>query len=197
MGVASFEICARPAVIFGCTDGQPMNVFESSAAELEKLNQRVLELSRCRRESPETTAAWREAAQTFHSNYDRLAFPGGLAREFERQKNGDQEAIELAVQYLEANPWYFRSGYHKAEILKYLKRHPLTQEQCTRLRKIILDRVRGRPVREMRAYGRFVANEQFEAELLTIKENSNRDAARSAGWILEYLRSAKTASKSS
>src|SRR5579871_4262691 len=107
-----------------------MNVFESNAAELEKLNQRVLDLSRRRRESPETTAAWREAAQTFHVNYDRLAFPGGLAREFERLRNGEPEAIELAVQYLEANPWYFRSGYHKAEILKFLKRHSLTQEQC-------------------------------------------------------------------
>jgi len=177
-----------------------MNVFESSAAELEKLNQRVLELSRRRRESPETTAAWREAAQTFHANYDRLAFPGGLAREFERLRNGDQEAIELAVQYLEANPWYFRSGYHKAEILKLLNRHPLTQEQCTRLRKVILDRVRGKPVREMRAYCRLAArvtNEQFEAELLVIKEKSNSHAARSAGWVLEYLRPAKAVSKSS
>jgi hypothetical protein len=175
-----------------------MNVFESSAAELEKLNQRVLELSRRRRKSSETTAAWREAAQTFHANYDRLAFPGGLAREFERLRNGDQEAIELAVQYLEANPWYFRSGYHKAEILKFLKRLPLSQEQSTRLRKVILERVRGKPVREMRAYGRLaprVTNDQFEAELLAIKEESNRQSARSAGWILEYLRAAKVPSK--
>jgi hypothetical protein len=177
-----------------------MNVFESSAAELEKLNQRVLDLSRRRKQSPEATAAWREAAQTFHANYDRLAFPGGLAREFERLKKGDQEAIELAVQYLEANPWYFRSGYHKAEILKFLKRYPLTQEQCARLRKVILDRVRERPVREMGAYGRLalrITNEQFEAELLAIKEKSTHHAARSASWILEYLRPAKAASKSS
>jgi len=177
-----------------------MNVFESGAAELEKLNERMHKFSRRRREGPEATAAWREAAQTFHANYDRLAFPGGLAREFERLRSGDQEAIELAVQYLEANPWYFRSGYHKAEILKFLKRHPLTQEQCARLRKVILDRVRGMPVREMRAYGRLaprVTNEQFEAEILAIKEKSNRHAARSAGWILEYLKAAKAASKSS
>jgi hypothetical protein len=177
-----------------------MNVFDSSAAELEKLNERVLELSRRRKDSPEATAAWREAAQAFHANYDRLAFPGGLAREFELLRNGDREAIELAVRYLEANPWYFRSGYHKAVILKFLKRHPLTQEQCARIREVILERVRGKPVREMRAYGRIaprVTNEQFEAELLAINEKSHRDAARSAGWILEYLRAAKAASKSS
>jgi hypothetical protein len=87
-------------------------------------------------------AAWREAAQTFHASYDRLAFPGGLAREFELLKLGDLQAIELAVRYLEANPRYFRSGYHKADFLKFLKRHPLSDEQCDRLRKVILDRVR-------------------------------------------------------
>lgn len=57
-----------------------MNVFKSSAAELEKLKQGVLELSRRRREGPETTAAWREAAQTFHANYDRLALLPGVLR---------------------------------------------------------------------------------------------------------------------
>jgi len=35
----------------------------------------------------------------------------------------------------------------------------------------------------------------FEAELLAINENSNRHAARSAGWVLEHLKTAKTASK--
>jgi len=167
-----------------------MNVFESSAAELDKLHERVHELARRRSESPEVKAAWREAAQTFHANYDRLAFPGGLAREFERLRNGDTEAIELAIRYLEANPWYFRSGYHKAEILKFLKRYPLTQEQCARLRQVILDRVRGKPTREMRAYARIaprVTNDQFEAEILAIKEKSNRYSARSAGWVLENL----------
>ncbi len=174
-----------------------MNVFESRAAELERLNERLLELSRHRRESPEATAAWREAARAFHANYDRLAFPGGLAREFERLRNGDPEAIELAVRYLEANPWYFRSGYHKAEMLKFLKRNPLSEGQCARLRKVILDRVRGNPVREMRAYCRLaprVADEQFEAELLAINQKSNCHAARGAGWVLEYLRAAKAGS---
>ena len=99
----------------------------------------------------------RAALHYFHANYDRLAFPGGLARELERLRNGDIEAIELAVRYLEAQTFVViphPARHHKAEILKFLKRHPLTQEQCARLRRVILDRVRGRPVREMRAYGR-------------------------------------------
>jgi hypothetical protein len=38
-----------------------MNVFESNAAELEKLRERVDETFRRRNESPEHTAAWQEA----------------------------------------------------------------------------------------------------------------------------------------
>lgn len=177
-----------------------MNVFESSAAELNKLHARMHELARRRSESDDAKAAWREAAEAFQTNYDRLAFPGGLASEFERLRNGDAEAIELAVRYLEANPWYFRSGYHKADILKTLKRSRLTPEQCARLRTIILHRVREKPVREMRAYARLapqVTNKEFESELLTITEHSNRHAARNAGWVLQCLKSAEGAVKPS
>ena len=61
----------------------------------------------------------------------------------------------MAIKFLEANPWYFRSGYHKADILKMLRKHALSDDQCARMRKVVLERVRGRPVREMRAYARF------------------------------------------
>ena len=185
------------AIILGVQKVTAMNVFETSAAELEKLNKRVHELWRHRSEGPEATAAWREAARTFHANYDRLAFPGGLVREIKRLKNGDLEAIELAVRYLEVNPWYFRSGYHKADFLRLLKRQPLTDGQCARLRKIILDRVRGRPVREMRGYGHLaprINNPQFEEDLAAIKESSNRQASNNAAFVLQLLRSAKKSS---
>jgi hypothetical protein len=171
-----------------------MNIFEANAAELEKLRERVDEMFRKRSESPEHAAAWQEAARAFHTAYDRLAFPGGLIREFELLKAGDITAIEMAIQFLEANPWFFRSGYYKADILKALRRYPLNDEQCTRMRKVILERVRDRPVREMRAYARFapkVNTPQFEAEITNIAGNSNRHAARHAQWVLDCLKSAR------
>jgi len=105
-----------------------MNVFAANAAELEKLRERVDEMFRERSKSPEHTAAWQEAALAFRTEYDKLAFPGGLSREF---------------------------GYYKVDILKLLRKNPLSDEQCARMRKVILERVRDRPVREMRAYARF------------------------------------------
>jgi hypothetical protein len=128
-----------------------MNVFEANAAELEKLRERVDEMFRERSKSPEHTAAWQEAARAFHTVCDKLAFPGGLSREFEQLRVGDLTAIEMAIRFLEANPWFFRSGYYKADILKLLRKHPLSDEQCARMRNVILERVRDRPVREMRA----------------------------------------------
>lgn len=171
-----------------------MNVFEANAAELEKLREKVDEMFRERGKSPEHTAAWQQAARTFHAEYDKLAFPGGLSREFELLRVGDITAIGMAVQFLEANPWFFRSGYYKADILKLLCKHPLSEEQCVRMRNVIFERVRGRPVREMRAYARFapkVSTPQFEAEITSVAENANRQASRHAQWVLNCLKSAK------
>jgi hypothetical protein len=143
-------------------------------------------------------ADWQEAARAFHQSYEMLAFPGGITREFELLKAGDPQAIEMAVRFLEADPWYFRSGYHKADLLKLLRKHVLTDNQCARLRNVILERIRGRPVRETRAYCRFapkVTNAEFESEVTTIAKNSNAHAARCAQWILECLKSAGKASR--
>jgi hypothetical protein len=171
-----------------------MNVFEANAAELEKLRERVNEMFRERSKNPERAAAWEEAARDFHTAYDKLAFPGGLSREFDLLRIGDVTALEMAIQFLEANPWFFRSGYYKADILKALRRYPLSDEQCARMRKVILERVRDRPVREMRAYARFapkVSTPQFEAEITNIAADSNRHAARHAQWVLDCLKTAR------
>jgi len=76
----------------------------------------------------------------------RTGFPCGVRqacisgrahREFELLRVGDITAIEMAIQFLEANPWYFRSGYHKADILKMLRKHLLSDDQSARMRNLI------------------------------------------------------------
>jgi hypothetical protein len=171
-----------------------VNIFEANANELNKLADRVREGAKRRGESAQQLEAWRKAARIFHESYDRLAFPGGLAKEFELLRAGDPVAIEMAVRFLEANPWFFRSGYHKEKTLSLLRRCELTDDQCARLRMVILDRVQGRPVREMRAYGRIarkVTTPEFEAELRNITSSSNHLAARHATLVLGYLENAK------
>lgn len=170
-----------------------MNVFESNAAEFQKLHQRLMETVRRRDANPaipERWAEWREAGAVLLAAFDRLSFPGGLERELTRLKLGDLEAIELAVRFLEANPWHFRTGYNKEDLIRQLRRHPLTEDQCARLRKVILDRVQGRPVREMRSYARLafkVSDQEFEAKLTSLATAPDRTAARHARWVLESL----------
>jgi hypothetical protein len=174
-----------------------VNVFETNALKLEKLRERVAETFRKRGEDTESISAWHEATRAFHSAYDELAFPGGLNREFELLNAGDSTAIEMGIQFLEADPRYFRSGYHKEDILKILRKHALNADQCKRMRKLIVDHVRGRPTREMRAYARFaptVTTPQFEAEIVSIAHNANRNAARHAQWVTECLKSSKKSS---
>ena len=123
-----------------------------------------------------------------------LRFREASGGEFELLRMGDATAIEMGIRFLEANPWFFRSGYYKADILKLLRKHPLSDKQCARMRTVILERVRDRPVREMRAYARCapkVSTPQFEAEMTNIAENANRHAARHAQWVLDCLKSAR------
>jgi hypothetical protein len=39
--------------------------------------------------------------------------------------SGLTEAIEIAIQFLEVDPYFFRSGYIKTDLLRRLKRAPL------------------------------------------------------------------------
>jgi len=66
------------------------------------------------------------------------------------------------------------------------------------MRKVILERVRDRPVREMRGHARFapkVSTPEFEAEMTNIAENANRHAARHAQWVIDCLKSARGKSR--
>lgn len=48
-------------------------------------------------------------------------------------------AADWAIAYLEADPWYFRSGYFKASLSRWLRQVPLAEVQRERLRAAILD----------------------------------------------------------
>lgn len=51
---------------------------------------------------------------------------------------GRSESIEDGLLFLETNPRFFRSGYHKSIIAGRLKSAPLTEKQRSRLRQVIL-----------------------------------------------------------
>jgi len=133
---------------------------------------------------------WKEACHRFHTSYDSLAFPGGLDRERQLLRARDPQAVEMAVRFLESDPWFFRSGYIKEELLEHLRRAVLTDDQQERLRTVILDRIEGAGRREFRRYcllARLLDAPIFREAVQKRSESPNPRISRQACWVLTAL----------
>ena len=82
-------------------------IIQRNAEIIRRLHCEVHERAKRRSESPEAMAAWEQACARFHSGYDSLAFPGGLAAGLERLAQGDMAMAETAIAYLELHPISF------------------------------------------------------------------------------------------
>jgi hypothetical protein len=94
------------------------------------------------------------------------------------------------VAFLEVDPIFFRSGYIKADILRRLKRSPLSADQKARLRVMILGRVEGSDTREFRHYcqlARTIADKDFHSAIASRLESSDQRIARHAKWVIDAL----------
>ena len=69
----------------------------------------------------------------FHGSYDRLAMPGGYASLQFGLAEGDPNAAETALCFLELRPYFFRSGYMFKALLRKVKRARLDEDQRLRL----------------------------------------------------------------
>jgi hypothetical protein len=98
----------------------------------------------------------------------------------------------MAVRFLEADPYFFRSGYHKEHFIKHLCRKPLSEDQQKRLQQVILARIRGRDTREFRAYcrlARVVTDPAFQKQVAEMAGPSNGTVPRHAQRVIDYLKS--------
>ena len=144
-----------------------------------------------RREDPHdpATAAWLSAIARFRAAVE-AAYPPGFWDDVALLANGDTDGLETAIRFLEADPYFDRSGYVKADLLRLIKRLPLDLEQMTRFRAVVIDAVERRGGREFRGYCR-LARRLDGAELrgALAKQARSGDAAirRRAGWMLKVL----------
>lgn len=67
---------------------------------------------------------------------DRL-FPGGYAKVFEQIQVGDGSAIEFGLVFIEVQPYYFRSQYHRTALIRMLKHARLSSLQAERLKRVL------------------------------------------------------------
>jgi len=108
-----------------------------AAAEIRRLHARIHETVRYRDASKLKRNEWSDACAKFHARYDMLAFPDGYDGAVERIVAGDPKAMEAAICFLELRPYFFRSGYMFSQILRKVKRAPLSPQQADRLRLVI------------------------------------------------------------
>jgi len=112
------------------------DLLERNATKLRALHADIHNKVALRDKSDVDRKAWRDACAEFHSAYDALAFPGGLAQAIELLKSGDLITAETAILYCEIRPYYFRSGYHRTKLVRLLKRINLPSPLAIRLHRI-------------------------------------------------------------
>jgi hypothetical protein len=166
------------------------NVYESNAARLRELDAAIKTTCKKRHERARQMKAWEDACRTFHESFDRLAFPGGLAKAMHSVKAGDSAVLEMAVRFLEADPRFFRSGYIKADLIKLIRQAQLGDDQRVRLQQVILTRIQGQDVREFRSYcqlARVISDADFESQVVALAASPVSQISRHAKWVLAQL----------
>ena len=91
-----------------------------ASAKLDALHKRINETVRTRDRGPAERERWSNACEEFHRRYPDLFYPGG-DESLDALKRGESTAIATALDFLEADPLHFRSGYTKEEVWRCLR----------------------------------------------------------------------------
>jgi hypothetical protein len=159
----------------------------ANAERMRALSARVNETVMLRATSARHKGEWQAACAEFHSQFDELFFPGGSRTWLDFIK-GNSPDVEPALAFLEANPFFFRSGYHKQIVWNRFKQIFLSQQEKQRLESVALNYLDKRVRAEfwhMAKYVRLRGSSQFwqsAIELATATSRSPR--AVKAHWLL-------------
>jgi hypothetical protein len=141
-------------------------------------------------ESDPRTQRWLNAIKAFKAAYARV-YPEDL-RLFEQGAlpASDLETSDM-LDFLEADPVFFRSGYMKESLLGEVKKRTLDRSEVERLQSIILNVVRKPDRREFRRYCRVatsVDDPEFRQKLKDLEASDDVEVRRRATWVLDALR---------
>jgi hypothetical protein len=140
-------------------------------------------------ESDPRTQRWLKAIKTFEAAYARV-YPEDL-RLLEQGAipPSDVDTTDI-LDFLEADPVFFRSGYMKESLLGELKRRILDRREVERLQAIILNVIRKPDRREFRRYCRVattVDDQDFRKKLRDFEATDDADIRRRANWVSAAL----------
>ena len=133
-----------------------------------------------------------EAAARFHRAIE-VAWPPGFFEQLERCKHGDPAGLDAVLDFLEACPHFFRTGYIQSKALAYVQRPKRTPAHDERLRAIVHGAVTGRlwlPFRRIPTIARAVDAPGMRAELQRLLEHPKLRVRLNAARVLERLQGA-------
>ena len=143
-----------------------------------------------RRRTDAMRAAFAEASRNFHAAL-ASAYPPDFWSNLERLRSGDLDSVDAAIEFLEADPMFFRSGYTKSKIATALRRVSLRPEQKERIIDAVLsmiDRRDGREYREIFKLSSTVADERLISELKLRLDSPDCEVSRRARWMLNTVK---------
>ena len=137
-----------------------------------------------------------DALERATSHWDRIL----VARELEAYTSAlgerlaahDHDAIDAALAYLDADLYYFRSGYAKQKLLRRLAHQPFDAAQRARVRVLVLQIVDGErhgPMRELKRVARTVADNPMRRALRRrLHSTEEAQASRALQVLLQVKR---------
>jgi len=136
---------------------------------------------------------WRIGPQLVEEFGD--AGPASFWDDLSRLHAGDPAGLELAIRFLERDPWRQGSGYVKADLIRYINRVALGPGEATRLRRVVLAVVDRPDRREFRRYVRLgikVDAPELREGLAQRLSSPDPGIRRRAGWALSALEDTTT-----
>jgi hypothetical protein len=112
------------------------SLIQRNAPEIVRLYNRIKETVEYRDMGPVERNQWSDACAEFHTQYQSLAFVGGVSTARERLRRGETDAIEYALDFLEVRPYFHRSGYMYKDFMRVLRNCPMSASQRTRYSRI-------------------------------------------------------------
>ena len=119
-------------------------------AEIARLGARVHETYR-----GTDRDAWHQATADFHAYISPI--DGLIDRTYSEDFAKNPELVSFAIDFLECDLLFFRSGYVKEHLLEKLKAVSFTEAETDRLREVLVDAVVQRGRREFRRYCKLAA----------------------------------------
>lgn len=156
---------------------------------LNGLHRRIDEAYRERNQRKDGMEQWGNACAAFRS-FDHEVFQLWDRHILAKVERAPGRWREAAILFLEADPWFFRSGYLKVELIRSLKRATLTPREIERLGFVLIQTVDRRHRREFRSYCRLaahVATPELAERLRERLDSQDAEVRRRARWMLSRV----------